>query len=78
MGYLRKNEIKLAKRNPTPLNVLRGRSGSVEKCLTGDRGAEPHQHCCVVPLSQNINPSLVQVQPRKTRPFIAERLFMLC
>ena len=27
-------------------------------------------------LSENINPSLVLVQPRKTRPFITERLLM--
>ena len=27
-------------------------------------------------LSKNINPSLVLVQPRKTRPFISERLLM--
>ena len=32
---------------------------------------EPHR--C---LSKNINPSLVLVQPRKTRPFITERLLM--
>ena len=37
------------------------------------RGFEPH---CVVALSKNINPSLVLVQPRKTRPFITERLLM--
>ena len=29
-----------------------------------------------VSLSKNINPSLVLVQPRKTRPFITERLLM--
>ena len=29
-------------------------------------------------LSKNINPSLVLVQPRKTRPFITERLLMGC
>ena len=33
---------------------------------------------CVVSLSKNINPSLVLVQPRKTRPFITERLLMGC
>ena len=27
-------------------------------------------------LSKNINPSLVLVQPKKTRPFVTERLFM--
>ena len=36
-------------------------------------GFEPH---CVVSLSKNINPSLVLVQPRKTRPSITERLLM--
>ena len=36
----------------------------------------PHRRHCVVSLSKNINPSLVLVQPRKTRPFITERLLM--
>ena len=39
-------------------------------------GFEPHRRHCVVSLSKNINPSLVLVQPRKTRPFITERLLM--
>ena len=37
-------------------------------------GFEPHWRHCVVPLSKNIYPSLVLVQPRKTCPFITERL----
>ena len=37
-------------------------------------GFKPHRRQCVVSLSKNINPSLVLVQPRKTRPFITERL----
>ena len=37
---------------------------------------EPHRRHCVVSLSKNIYHSLVLVQPRKTRPFIAERLLM--
>ena len=37
---------------------------------------EPHLHHCVVSLSKNINPNLVLVQPRKTCPFITERLLM--
>ena len=37
---------------------------------------EPHRRYCVVSLSKNINPSLIMVQPRKTRPFITERLLM--
>ena len=40
------------------------------------RGFEPHRRYYVVALSKNINPSLVLVQPRKTRPFITERLLM--
>ena len=39
-------------------------------------GFEPHRRHCVVSLSKNINFSLVLVQPRKTRPFIIERLLM--
>ena len=39
---------------------------------------EPHRGHCVVSLSKNINPSSVLVQPRKTRPYITERLLMEC
>ena len=37
---------------------------------------KPHRRHCIVSLSKNIYPSLVLVQPRKTRPFITERLLM--
>ena len=37
---------------------------------------EPHRCHYIVSLSKNINPSLVLVQPRKTRSFITERLLM--
>ena len=40
------------------------------------RRFESHRRQCLVSLSKNINPSLVLVQPRKTRPFITERLLM--
>ena len=40
------------------------------------REFEPQQRHCVVSFSKNINPSLVLVQPKKTRPFITERLLM--
>ena len=49
------------------------------KYLTRDRGTvgfEPHRCHCVVSLSKNTNPSLVLVQPRKTRSFITERFLM--
>ena len=51
-------------------------SGRVLDSKTRSRGFEPHRRHCVVSLSKNINPSLVLVQPRKTRPFITERLLM--
>ena len=51
-------------------------SGSVFDSRPSDRGFEPHRRHCVVSLSKNINPSLVLVQPRKTRPFITETLLM--
>ena len=40
------------------------------------RGFKPHWRHCVVSLSKNI--VQVLVQPRKTRPFITERLLMGC
>ena len=51
-------------------------SGKVLASRPKGRGFEPHRRHCVVSLSKNINPSLVLVQPRKTRPFITERLLM--
>ena len=51
-------------------------SGRVLDSRPMGRGFEPHRRHFVVSLSKNINPSLVLVQPRKTRPFITERLLM--
>ena len=51
-------------------------SGRVLDSRPRDRGFEPHRRHCVVSLRKNINPSLVLVQPRKTRPFITERVLM--
>ena len=51
-------------------------SGRVLDSRPKGRGFEPHRRHCVVSLSKNINPSLGLVQPRKTRPFITERLLM--
>ena len=51
-------------------------SGRVLDSRPRGRGFEPHRRHCVVSLSKNINTSLVLVQPRKTRPFITERLLM--
>ena len=51
-------------------------SGRVLDSRPKGRGFEPQRRHCVVSLSKNINPSLVLVQPRKTRPFITERLLM--
>ena len=51
-------------------------SGRVLDSGPKGRGFEPYRRHCVVSLSKNINPSLVLVQIRKTRPFITERLLM--
>ena len=51
-------------------------SGRVLDLRQKDRGFKPHRHHCVVSLSKNINPSSVLVQPRKTSPYITERLLM--
>ena len=56
----------------------RERSSRVLDWRPKGRGFEPHQRHCVVSLSKNINPSLVLVQPRKTCPYITERLLMGC
>ena len=58
----------------------RERSGSVVECLTRDRRAtgKPHRRHCIVSLSKIINPTLVLIQPRKTRPYITERLLVGC
>ena len=51
-------------------------SGRVLDSRPKGRRFEPHRRRCVVSLSKNINPSLELVQPRKTCPFITERLLM--
>ena len=51
-------------------------SGRVLDSRPRGRGFEPQRHHCVVSFSKNIYPSLVLVQPRKTSPFITERLLM--
>ena len=55
---------------------FRQRSCRVLDSRPRGRGFEPHRRHCVVSLSKNINPSLVLVRHRKTRPFITERLLM--
>ena len=49
------------------------------ECLTQDRGVTGLSLTSVTalcPRARHINPSLVLVQPRKTRPYITERLLM--
>ena len=53
-------------------------SGRVLDSRPKGPGLEPHRRHCIVSLSKNINPSLVLVQPRKTRLFTTERLLMGC
>ena len=50
-------------------------------CLTRERGAAGSSLISATALSpraRHINPSLVLVQPRKTLPYITERLLMGC
>ena len=58
------------------IQKCRERSGSVVECLTRDEGprvpASPASLCCV------LEHSLVLVQPRKTHPYITERLLIGC
>ena len=63
------------------LYVLKGAlwlSGRVLDSRLRGRGFEPHRRHCIVFLVnlRHINPSLVLVQPKKTRPYITERLLM--
>ena len=51
-------------------------SGRVLDSRPKGGGFEPYRRHCIVSLSKNINPNLELVQPRKTRPFITERLLM--
>ena len=51
-------------------------SGRVRDLRLKGRGFRPHRRHCVVSLSKNINLGLVLIQPRKTRPYINERLLM--
>ena len=58
---------------------VREHSGSVEECLTRDQGDAGSSLTGVTVLcsyARHINSSLVLVQPRKTRPYITERLYM--
>ena len=68
---------RLSKSSVASVHLMWERSGSVVSRMLDSRlrgrWFEPH---CVVSLSKNINPSLVLVQPRKTCPFITERLLM--
>ena len=56
-----------------------GTGSAVVECLTRDRGAAGLSLTGVIalcPCARHINPSLVLVQPRKTHPYITERLLM--
>ena len=56
-------------------------SSSVVECLTqerGDVGSSLTGVNSLCPWARHINPSLILIQPRKTRPFITEGLLMGC
>ena len=61
--------------------MTKGAQWPVVEFLTRDREAAGSSLTGVTALwslSKNINPSLVLVQPRKTRPCLTERLLMGC
>ena len=61
------------------ITIFRERRGSVVECLTRDRratGSSLTGVTLLLSLSKTHYPSLVLVQPRKTRPYITERLLM--
>ena len=65
--------------NTLLFSLGRESSDSVVECLTRDREATASSLTGVTalcPSARHINSSLVLVQPRKTRPYITERLLM--
>ena len=66
--------VSLSKTHLSLLSTGSTQEDSVLDLRQRGHGFEPHQRHCIVSLSKNINPCLVLVQPRKTRPHIAERL----
>ena len=63
----------------TASNQIRERSGSLIECLTRDRvaaGSSLTGITVLCPSARHNNPSLVLVQPRKTHPYVSERLLM--
>ena len=51
-------------------------SGRVLDSRPKGSGFEPQRRHLIVSLSKHINPCLILVQPKKTRPYITERLLM--
>ena len=70
------NDWKVQRDTPFKFQGAQWLSGRVLDSRPKGCGFEPHWRHFVVSLSKNINPSLVLVQPRKTRPYITERLLM--
>ena len=62
--------------NPYKTEGAQWLSGRVLDSSPRGPGFKPHRRHCVLSLSKNINPSLVLVQPRKTCPYMTERLLM--
>ena len=71
-----KMKVKLYQFNHNLIEGAQWLSGRVLDSRPRGREFEPHRRHYIVSLSKNINPNLVRVQPRKTHPFINERLLM--
>ena len=76
--YLKLNRLTLFLKELFEKIILKWLSGRVLDSRPSGWGFKPHDVTLLMSLSKNINPSLVLVQPRKTCPFITERLLMGC
>ena len=63
-------------RGSSPSHPVRERSGLVVECLTQTEGPRVRASLRCGHLARHIYPSLVLVQPWKTRPCLTERLLM--
>ena len=71
-----KNNLHRKKKYTILLAGVQWLSGRVFDSRLKGRGFESHRCHCLMSLSKNIKSSLVMVQPRKTRPFLTDRLLM--
>ena len=75
ISYIRTSTVSYI-RTSTAKEGAQWLNGRVLDSRSRGRGFEPHRRHCVVVLEKYNYPSLVLVQPRKTRPCLTERLLL--